>query len=350
MTPPALIPNESPAAEPVVVVPKVAAAVPASNNFFNEPDLQMLAIRWKEANASGDSALAMELLERVIIGSTPMFERWAQHCKYHHTVGLPILVGAAQEKVVSWLLKWDPKKGRLFTYFSKCSKHAFLSQVVIINQYRKRFHSTDDSLEQFLGEEDHEIDKHDLAIDVRKHLESITCRWGDPQEIGALRYLIECVAEEDRNKPAAIRSAAYAWGISLEQSKFFYGWALTAMRNACHAKVRVPVTEQTLFLLSESYSNIVDLLDIVTFEQLRKIFIVHGGTRLKIPTIAHLAKLVSDHRLFLEIQASDMDPDTIAEIAARHKKTARNASEIYEDMVHKLNPERCGEYEVYAAP
>ncbi len=333
---------------PLPVAPAARAAKPAStNNFFNEVDLQSLAMRWKDANAAGDSATAMDLLERIIVGSTPMFERWAQYCKYHHTVGLSVLVGAAQEKVVSWLLKWDPKKGRLFTYFSKCSKHAFLSQVVYINQYRKRFHSTDDSLEQFIGEEDHEIDKHDLAGEVRRQLNELTCRWGDPQEIGALRYLIECVAEEERNKAAAIRSAAYAWGISMDMSKFFYAWALTAMRSAFAARVRVPLSEQDLFLLADSYTHIPDLLDIMTWETLRQLLIRHGGTRLKLPTLAYLAKLKADHQMFLEINASSMDPEAIAEIAARHKKTARNASEIYEDMVHKLNPERCGEHEIY---
>lgn len=316
-------------------------------HIFPEDELHALAVQWKEFNGKLRHADAMRLLELIVERSTPMFERLAQHEKFHHTVDLKILVGAAQEKVVKWLLRWEPKKGRLFSWFSKCAKHAFLSELVKVNQYRKRYHTTSDSLEKFIGYEDHTIDKTDKAKEVRIKLDALTCRWGDPQEVGALRYLVECIVDDERDKQAAIRSAAYAFGISPEMSKFFHAWALTALRAEFAEKIRIPITEQDLWLLAESYTHLPDMLDFMSWDQIKEMFVRYGGMRLKIPTLASLARLKEDHQIWLEIDAGDKDPDSIAEIAARHKKTPRTAAEIYEEMCRTHDPRRAGEYYIY---
>src|SRR5574343_1036332 len=159
-------------------------------HIFPATHLTKLALHWKELNSKGRHKEAMEVLEEIIIGSTAMFERLAQFEDFHYTVDLPILVSAAQEKVVKWLIKWQPKKGRLFSWFSKCAKNAFRSELAKVNQYRKRYHVTSDNLEKFYGVEDHEVDKHDATVETHSRLSQIFVRWGDPQEQGALRYLV----------------------------------------------------------------------------------------------------------------------------------------------------------------
>lgn len=237
---------------------------------------------------------------------------------------------------------------KLLIHNSKCAKNAFRSELVKVNQYRKRFHVTSDHLEKFYGVEDHEVNKHDLAKDVRTQIEQLSCRWGDPQEIGAIRFLIECVVDdEEHDKHAAIRSAAYAYGISMELSKFFYVWALSALRHAMYDRIHIPFTEQDLFLASESYEHIVDLLDIVTWDQLKKIIAVHGGKRLKIPTLTYMAKLKDNYSLFRAVDKSDQDPDAVAEVAKKFKKTPRSAQEIYNEMVDTIHPRRYGEHQIY---
>ncbi len=320
-------------------------------HIFPASYLHPLAVRWKELNAQGKNAEAMKVLEEIVVASTEMFERLAQYEGYHYTVDLDILVSAAQEKVVKWLLRWQPKKGKLFAWFSKCAKNAFRSELVKVNQFRKRYHVTSDNLEKFFGAEDHEIDKNDAALEVRKKLQGLTCRWGDPQEIGAIQYLLECIVEEEHDKQASIRSAAYAYGISFELSKFFYSWALVAMRDVMYKKIRVPFTEQDLFRLQQSYSDISNLLDMpgtpFNWDQIKWLIATHGGKRIKIPTMAQLAKLREDKEIFDEIDASDKDPDSVAEVAKKHKKTPRTAQETYYEMVDTLDPRRSGEHEIY---
>ncbi len=332
------------------VKPENAKAVDGEH-IFPAAYLHPLALRWKELNSTGKHAEAMKVLEEIVVASTDMFVRLAQHEGYHYTVDINILVSAAQEKVVKWLLKWQPKKGKLFSWFSKCSKNAFRSELVKVNQFRKRYHVTSDNLEKFFGVDDHEVDRHDAAHEVRAKLESLTCRWGDPQEIGAIHFLLECIVEEDHDKQNSIRAAAYAWGISFELSKFFYSWAIVAMRDVMYEKIRIPFTEQDLFRLQHSYSDILNLLDLpgtpFTWEQVKWLIATHGGKRIKIPTIAQLAKLREDKEIFDEIDESDKDPDSVALVAKKHSKTQRTAQETYYDMVNTLDPRRSGEHEIY---
>lgn len=323
---------------------------PEGQHIFPDDELHQLAVRWKELTAQKRTTEAMAVLEKIIEGSTPMFLRLAQHEKFHQTVDLDILVSAAQEKVVKWLLRWEPKLGKLFTWFSKCAKHAFLSELVKVNQWRKRFHTTNDSLEKFMGAEDHDVDKADVANEVRSEIDALTCRWGDPQELGALRFLIECIIDEDnRDRQAAIRGAAYAYGISMEMSKFFYRWSLTALRNAFIKRIRVNFTEQDLFMLIHSYSDFADFYDIMPFESMRNCMILKGGQRVKIPTIAQWEKERSNYRLWQEMNATDLDPVSIAAVASRHSKTAKSASQSFEEMCEQLNPRRAGEYHIFGS-
>lgn len=277
-----------------------------------------------------------------------MFTRLAQYEGFHFTVELPILISAAQEKVVKWLLGWQPKKGRLFSWFSKCAKHAFLSELVKVNQFRKRYHVTSDNLEKFYGVDDHEVNKHDIATEYYTRLHSLTCRWGDESEIGAIRYIVECIVDDNEaDKVAVIRGAAFANGISIEMAKFFYGWALVGLRHVFYDKAHVPFTEQDLLRASESYTLWPDFVDTVGVAKSNEIIAKFGGQRLKIPSIEHIKRLRDDYRLHREIECSDQDPDSIAEIAKNHKRTIKSAQEVYADMTRTLDPKRYGEYDVY---
>lgn len=289
----------------------------------------------------------MIILEQIVEGSAAMFERLAQFEDFHHTVDLPLLVSAAQEKVIKWLAKWQPKKGRLFSWFNKCAKNAFRSERVKVIQYRKRYHVTSDNLEKFYGVEDHEVDKHAAAADVRSRLDDLTCRWGDPQEIGAIRFLTLCIIDDDHEKQAAIRSAAYAYGISFELSKFFHNWAIVNLRHAFHEKVYIPFTEHDLMLASESYTFWPEVLNIVGIDKGKELSAILGGQRLKIPSVQHIRKLRDNYKLARDIERSDLDPEAVAEVARKHKKTMRTAQEVFNEMVEQLDPRRYGEHPIF---
>lgn len=230
---------------------------------------------------------------------------------------------------------------------AQCAKNAFRSELVKVNQYRKRYHVTSDSLEKFYGVEDHEIDKHDIVKELNSRLRELTCRWGDPQEVGAIRYLTLCIVDDDHDKQAAIRSASYAYGISFELSKFFYNWSIVNLRHAFYEKVFIPFSEHDLLLAAESYTFWPEFVNIVGIEKAKECAGKLGGQRIKFPTLQYISKLRENHNLARDVERSDLDPDSIAEVARKNKKTARTAQEVFTDMVEQIDPKRYGEYDLF---
>jgi hypothetical protein len=329
-------------------MPKKNPATPADGeHIFPASQLTPLAIQWKQLNAAGRHKDAMLVLENIVVGSSAMFERLAQFEDFHYTVDLPQLVSAAQEKVIKWLAAWQPKKGKLFSWFSKCAKNAFRSELQKVNQYRRRFHVTSDNLEKFYGVDDHEVDKHDAVQETHNKLRELNCRWGDPQEIGAIRFLIQCIIDDEHDKQDAIRSAAYAYGISFDLSKFFYDWSIVNLRQAFYKQTYVPFTEYDLVLASQSYTYLPDIVDEFGFEVAKKLCVLFGGKRMKFPTIQQLSKIHSDYLLMRDIDKTDLDPDSIAEVARKHKKTVRSAQETYNEMIETIDPRRYGEHSIF---
>jgi len=331
-------------------MPRKAGQGPAvaEEHIFPASKLTPLAVRWKELTEKGQHKEAMLVLEEIVVGSTAMFERLAQYEDFHHTVDLSVLVTAAQEKVIKWLARWQPARGRLFSWFSTCAKNAFRSELVKVNQYRRRFHVTSDNLEKFYGVDDHEVDKHDIAADVRQQITSMCCNWGDPQEIGALRYVIECIIDDnEHDKQSAIRGASYAYAISPDLARFFYDWALAALRHQLYNRAYVPFTEQDLIRASESYTFAPLFIDTVGWEAAKKWIVVANGRRFKLPSPAQIAKLKQDAAVHHEIDHSDLDPASISEVAKKHKRTDRSAQEAYERMSSILDPNRTGEYGIF---
>ena len=236
---------------------------------------------------------------------------------------------------------------KLLVSNSKCAKNAFRSELVKVNTYRKRFHVTSENLERFYGAEDHEVDKHDAAFETHNRLSQIFVRWGDPQEQGALRYLVNCIIDEEHDKQASIRSAAYAYGISFDLAKFFYTQACVKLRHAFHDKVYVPFTREDLERAGLAYEAVADFFDYFPSAAARRYIIDHQGTRVKIPSTACLSRMHDNYALYRELDKSDLDPDSVTEIARRHKRTVRSAQEIFNSMVETLDPHRTGEYGLF---
>lgn len=322
-------------------------AVKDGEHIFNATKLTALALEWQKYNTAGEHEKAMELLEEIVKGSTVMFERFAQYEGFDATVDLPTLVLAAQEKIIKWLIAWRPEKGKLFSWFSKCAKNVFKGEVVRANTYRTRIYSTSESLEKYHGAEDHMAFQDEAEVTVRKRFEDLTVRWGSKQEIGAIRFLLESVIMEDHDKRRAQLSAAYAYGISLELSKFFYSWVLFAMRNEMYSMAHVPFTEQDLVRHAHSYTHIPDLLDIITWPQFKKLVMTLGGQRIKIPTNAQLSKLKESYALYEELEKSDKDPASVEVIARRKGRTPKSAQEVWEEMSRVVRSDRSGEHELF---
>ncbi len=330
-----------------------SAVTPPREHIFPATRLTEVCLRWKDLTAKGQHGEAFKLLEQIIIESTPMFERLALFEGYQNTVDLPILIQAAREKVPRWLIHCDVKRlheGKLFSWFSTCAKNAFRSEVAKQRQHSNRYHATSDSLEKFVGSEDHAVDMHDVADEVARRVQDISVRWGDPHELGAVRFIVDCITDNERqpaNKTAITDGARFAYGLSEEIAKFFYQWALFAVRDALYDKVRAPFTKQDVLRNKESYTFIPDVIDIVGWDRFCELVIKLGGQRIKLPTVQSLARDHDDYLTREELDKTDLTPEAFEGVAKRRGKTTKNANEIYEQMSEYVGAHRSGEHPLY---
>ena len=304
-------------------------------------------MQWKSATAEHREAEAMRLLTEIVVDSQEMLRRFAVHEGFAKTVDIGILLGSANSKIMRWITGWEPSRGSLFKWFNACAKNVWLSEVNKENNFRKRYHVTGDDLEKFFGAEEHAVTTSEALKETNSRITQITSRWGNKQEIGTLGFILRCLQEGVDDKDAVVRGAAYAWGCDFQLVKFFYTWCLFELRAQWADKVRIPFTEQDVVRAAHSYTYLPDLLNIISFDQFKKMVTIMGGARLKIPTLAQVAKLREHVAIHAQIEATDMTPDEIAAVAKLRKRSTKSAEEIFEQMTATLHEDRQGDYPIF---
>jgi hypothetical protein len=240
-----------------------------------------------------------------------------------------------------------------------CAKNAFRSELAKVNQYRRYIHSTGENLEKFFGEDDYSKYKDEAKQEVKSHLKEITTRWGDLQEIGAVRFILDSLVEERQKAPEEpeesatatreriIRSAAFAWCLSPDLAKFTYSWAVYALRDSMYKKIYIPFTEEDVLRHAESYTHLVDFMDIIGWDKFKRVIALLGGNRIKLPTLQQLGRLHENYQLSLEIRETGDDPETVAKVGKKRGRNAKTAQEVYAEMSDLMDHKRCGEHLVY---
>ncbi len=319
-------------------------------HIFPATIIEPMALRWKSLTAAGIHEEANGLLGEIIVLSTPMLARFAQHERYNVTVDLQILVSMAQSRIETWMRYWDPAKGRIFSWFTKCAKHVYLGEVAKAQVYRQRYHATSDSLEQIAGALDPQIDADADIEHVQSALADIECRWSNPQVIDCIRFHIASIVENPRGpKKPVIRAGSFASGLSIELSRFAHNWALFAIRSAMYHRLKPHYSDVDLITYSESFTLFPDLLDIITVAQLKKLIAVMGGQRLRIPTVAQVEKLVRNQKLAAALAShSHLTPTSLSAVARDHGVRDRTAEEVFVAMSEMLDPERNTQSPVYS--
>jgi hypothetical protein len=342
---------------------------PTGQHIFDNTHLEEVAKEWKKMVAQNRRNEAMPLLEELIKGCQDMLPRLAQHEGFHLTTDVDTLNAAANSKIEGWLMAWKPDYKNattqkaaahgLFSFLSKCAKNAFRSEVSKVNQYRKHFYATGENLEKFYGESDYHKFKDEATQEVRSHLKDLVVRWGIEQEIGCVRFILESITEEKppgvnedesatETRERIIRSAAYAWCVSPDMAKFFYSWAVYALRDALYKKAYPPFSEEDILRHAETYTHLPDLMDIIGWEKFKHVIATLGGTRIKLPTMQQLGRLHENYRLSQAIKDEGEDPDTVERVGKRSGRSQKTAQQVYLEMSEVLDHKRCGEHPVFA--
>ena len=331
-------------------MPRVAKeARPKDEHIFPETKIRPLVQTWKRLIQQNRQREAMVLLDEIIVDSTEMFKRLAQHEKFHHTVPLDSLVAAAQEKIPKWLTRWDPAKGSLFSWLSTCAKNVFRSELVKTTTFTRRIHCTDDdsSLERLSGFTGEGQDSKEKTEEIMLKIQSMACPWWYEEIRQTIRYIIECILQDEHSKQDCIRGAAFAWGMSFDTAKFLYNWTHVEMKIVLFSESILQFTEQDIFRAVNRHSGWPQVLDIIGWKAMRMLVACMGGQRLKVPTSAEMSKSYQDAIMAREMAMSDNDPESRAKVAKKFGKSEKSASEIYTEMIRVLDPAVCGEFPIY---
>jgi len=240
-----------------------------------------------------------------------------------------------------------------------CAKNAFRSELSKVNQYRRHFHASGENLEKFYGEVDYQKYKDEATQEVRNNLKDLTVRWGAEQEIGCVRFIVESITEEkppgvDEEESATetreriTRSAAYAWCVSPDMAKFFYSWAVYALRDSMYKRAYIPFTEEDVLRHAETYTHLPDLMDIIGWDKFKRVIATLGGTRLKLPTMQQLGKLHENYRLAHAIQEEGDDPETVERVGKRFNRSQKTAQQVYVEVSEMIDHRRCGEHSLFS--
>jgi len=241
--------------------------------------------------------------------------------------------------------------GQLFSFFSTCAKNAFRSELAKHRQFATRYHTTGESLEKFVGAEDHAVDRHDAATEVKRRLKTICTRWSDPQEMGAVRFCVDCISDLDRqpfNRQTITNGARFAYGISDEQAKFFYQWALFAMRDALIDNQSARFTIQDILRHRETYTFLPDVIDIISWPKFVTLVKTLGGQRIKLPTEAQLNRQHAEWLMQREMMQTDSTPQETEEVAKKHGRSVKQASELFAELSESMAKARVGEHPLYS--
>ena len=323
------------------------AKAPKGQHIFNADKIQPEAIRWKSLVAQGRLEEADKLMEEIIPQCKNLFSRFAQYEKFDTNVELNSLINEAMLRVPHWIHYWKPDTSPLFTYISVCSKRLFGGMAKKESDYRGRYFASGDNLEKFCGSEDHEVEKHDAAKELKDRLSDITSRWRCKQSNDAIRMYIDVLVSGDKiNKKALQRAASYAYGISPQLAKFYYTWTLVAMRDIMYDKLRIKYTDQDLFRLSHSYTFLPDILTVITWQQMIKIMGLFGGQRIKIPTLDSITSTKKEVELYRELDKVQT-PEEFGKIAKKHGFTDKSAQKVYDKMTNVLNQAHDSEHSLY---
>jgi len=317
-----------------------------SKEIFPAKEIASEVLRWRYLISIGKKDEALELLESILILVTPMIERLAQHEGFNNTVPLDALRSAAHVKVIKWMEGWDQSKS-IFTWFSKCARNVFLSEVTKETQRNERYYSVGDSLEKYFGTEDHTSDRDDFEDEISSKIKDFVCRWGSEQEKDAIKYIIECILEQSYNKTRIIKGVSCAYGVGQELAKHLYWWAVVSIRDINYSRVRNTYTDVDLIYSWLSYNPVIELLDYMSFDNFKKFIVVYGGTKMKIPTLAQVDKIHACRAMVEELDRTEMTPDDISKVACKYKKSSKYVMDAYESMMTLYSNKRIGEHSLY---
>ncbi len=293
--------------------------------IFNNEIVTELAIQFKQ---TGD----LTTYRRVCEGSNDLMDSIIRSNKFHLQAPFDDIKNFLFLQLENWLAKWSPEKGKIYSYFSTCIKHAAISFVSKESLYRQRFMLTDLSMEAVSGACVMPVYTAELRQVLIDGLKDLTVRWREPVIQNAIRYMVCCVVNNQMEKRQEIlRTAMLAFPIDINTAKFLLDWTQAAVRAALLEHYDQPLGEIDIIRASERFSLLPDIISLVGLINAKKLMVVFAGTTIRFPSQTQLRR----HTMLKKIHRSlsqDPTPDNVQQLSRESRTTPEKVEYLYENL------------------
>lgn len=232
-----------------------------------------------------------------------------------------------------WIENWTEGR-KAYSYWSSCIKNGCISYVSKDASVRQRHLYTDVPLDSVGHEDDVSYCHYHLSAEdteyLKKTVHEIVCRWREPVIRECLRFTVTSVIQNraDRRQEI-IKSLVWGYSISGDTAKFLLDWSLGAVRAALLDHYDSPLSEGDMLRISEKYSFIPDMINLVGVKQVKKLMTVFAGMTVRFPTLVQLRRSMAVKRLCND---GDLTPDGLARVSKDFRITSNKLQEGFEEI------------------
>lgn len=232
-----------------------------------------------------------------------------------------------------WIEKWVPGDGKLYTYMSVSIKNGCLSYVTKEKIARQRCVYTSVPLESLSDSVSYESNfGFDLNDRMKDQLANIVVRWHEPAVREAIKYMMYAILRNRgySRRKHILKTTCEAYGMDLDTAKFMLDWTHGAVRGAFLDHYNHPLSFKDLLIASTRFSFLKDIMDVVGFENTKKLCCIFAGNSIRFPPASQIIKLAKAAAIGKEAHSSGTEE---AEVAKKYNIDGDQLYSILDSIV-----------------
>lgn len=272
---------------------------------------------------------------KICEGSNNLMDSIIRSNRFHLQVPFGDIKNHLFLQVENWIEKWNPEKGKVYTYFSTCIKHACLSFVSKESLVRQRFvfehqlHGV--PLESVAGTVGPNTYSEEFRASLTSALEDLDVRWREPVIRDIVRYLVCCVVHNrtDGRRQEILRTVTFGYPVDLNTAKFLLDWTQAAVRACLLQKYDQPLGEIDIIRVAERFDRMTDIVKLVGLRNAKIMMATFAGQTIRFPSQTQLRR----HQVLKRVHDKlndDPSPDAVQELAREVRTTPEKIEEYYE--------------------
>lgn len=244
-------------------------------------------------------------------------------------------------QVENWIEKWQPTKGKVYTYFCVCIKHACLSFVSKEALIRSRFvfehQMRDVPLEAVAGSVGPGSYTAEFRASLGTALEELEIRWREPVVREIIRYLVDCVVHNrtEGRRQEILRTITFGYPVDLNTAKFLLDWTQAAVRACLLVKYDQPLGEIDIIRVSERFDRMPDLIKLIGLRNAKILMTTFAGQTIRFPSQTQLRRHTVLKKVYDRL-GEDPSPDAVNELAREVRTTPDKIQELYEKVHNNI--------------